>query len=257
MLLLQRAATLRSHAGQVAFPGGATDPGDARPDRHRAARGRGGGRAAARTRVEVLAELPALFLPPSGFVVTPVLAYWREPHPVGVVDAGEVAAVAPGADRRAGRSGQPVHGAAPVRLRRARVSRSAACSSGGSPPACSTGCCGWPAGSGRGTATPASGPAALTEQRPARHGPLSRRPGTVAAWYSAVGRRCSPVASLLALPLLAGCQTQAAINREPHTGATTAAAGRRACRTSRSPPTRTTGSTRPPSPCIRARSGSP
>ena len=92
VLLLQRAATLRSHAGQVAFPGGATDATDAssaatalreaneevglRPDT-----------------VDVLAELPALFLPPSGFVVTPVLGYWREPHPVGVVDTGEVAAV--------------------------------------------------------------------------------------------------------------------------------------------------------------------
>lgn len=93
VLLLERAATLRSHAGQVAFPGGATDPEDAsatatalreateevglKPDT-----------------VDVLLELPALFLPPSGFVVTPVLAAWREPHPVGVVDAGEVAAVA-------------------------------------------------------------------------------------------------------------------------------------------------------------------
>ena len=92
VLLLQRAATLRSHAGQVAFPGGATDPTDVssaatalreaheevglRPDT-----------------VDVLAELPALFLPPSGYVVTPVLGHWREPHPVGVVDAAEVAAV--------------------------------------------------------------------------------------------------------------------------------------------------------------------
>lgn len=92
VLLLQRAATLRSHAGQVAFPGGATDPTDAssaatalreaneevglRPDT-----------------VDVLAELPALFLPPSGFVVTPVLGHWREPHPVGVVDTAEVARV--------------------------------------------------------------------------------------------------------------------------------------------------------------------
>lgn len=92
VLLIQRSATMRSHAGQVAFPGGATDPQDAsatatalreaaeevglRPDT-----------------VDVLAELPALWLPPSGFVVTPVVAYWRSPHPVGVVDEAEVAGV--------------------------------------------------------------------------------------------------------------------------------------------------------------------
>jgi len=43
--------------------------------------------------VDVLATLPALYLPPSGFVVTPVLGWWREPTEVGPVDTGEVAAV--------------------------------------------------------------------------------------------------------------------------------------------------------------------
>lgn len=92
VLLLQRAATLRSHAGQVAFPGGATDPTDANPAATalREASEEVGLRA---DTVEVLAELPALFLPPSGFVVTPVLGHWREPHPVGVVDTAEVARV--------------------------------------------------------------------------------------------------------------------------------------------------------------------
>ncbi len=32
--------------------------------------------------VEVIAELPDLFIPVTGFVVTPVLAWWREPHAV-------------------------------------------------------------------------------------------------------------------------------------------------------------------------------
>ena len=92
VLLLQRAASLRSHAGQVAFPGGATDPTDASPSATalREANEEVGLRPET---VDVLAELPALFLPPSGFVVTPVLGHWREPHPVGVVDAAEVAAV--------------------------------------------------------------------------------------------------------------------------------------------------------------------
>ncbi len=93
VLLIQRAATLRSHAGQPAFPGGALDPED-------------GGAIGAALReaqeevgidpasVEIVAELPELFIPVTGFVVTPVLAWWREPHPVEAVDVQEVAAVA-------------------------------------------------------------------------------------------------------------------------------------------------------------------
>ena len=92
VLLLQRAATLRSHAGQVAFPGGATDPTDV--SSAATALREANEEVGLRTdTVDVLAELPALFLPPSGFVVTPVLAHWREPHPVGVVDTAEVARV--------------------------------------------------------------------------------------------------------------------------------------------------------------------
>ncbi len=98
VLLIERASTMRSHAGQPAFPGGALDPGDGDPA------GSGPVRAALREAteevgldagtVQVLGTLPALWLPPSGFVVHPVLAWWREPHTVGVVDAAEVAAVA-------------------------------------------------------------------------------------------------------------------------------------------------------------------
>jgi 8-oxo-dGTP pyrophosphatase MutT (NUDIX family) len=92
VLLLQRASTLRSHAGQVAFPGGATDPEDASTAATalREATEEVGLRAET---VDILTELPAVYLPPSGFVVTPVLAHWRMPHPVGVVDVGEVAGV--------------------------------------------------------------------------------------------------------------------------------------------------------------------
>lgn len=92
VLLLQRSATMRSHAGQVAFPGGATDPEDASSTATamREAQEEVGldpGTA------DVLTELPALWLPPSGFIVTPVLAHWREPHEVGPVDSAEVAHV--------------------------------------------------------------------------------------------------------------------------------------------------------------------
>ncbi len=92
VLLLERASTLRSHPGQSAFPGGATDPGDgsATATALREATEEVGLDPAT---VDVLTELPELFLPPSGFVVTPVLAHWARPHPVGVVDTAEVASV--------------------------------------------------------------------------------------------------------------------------------------------------------------------
>jgi hypothetical protein len=41
-----------------------------------------------------LATLPAVWVPPSGYSVTPVLAWWERPSPVWVVDPGEVARVA-------------------------------------------------------------------------------------------------------------------------------------------------------------------
>ena len=43
--------------------------------------------------IDVLATLPALWLPAGGYVVTPVLAWWRTPSPVAVVDVAEVASV--------------------------------------------------------------------------------------------------------------------------------------------------------------------
>ncbi|HSY14917.1 MAG TPA: CoA pyrophosphatase [Jatrophihabitantaceae bacterium] len=93
VLLIERAATLRTHPGQTAFPGGAADPGDAGPvaTALREATEEVGLDAAA---VAVFGAMPALFLPPSGFLVTPVLAWWLRPHPVRAVDAREVARVA-------------------------------------------------------------------------------------------------------------------------------------------------------------------
>ena len=92
VLLIERAATLRSHAGQPAFPGGAQDPEDAGPVAAalREAEEEVGLRPDS---VDVLGVLPALYLPPSGFVVHPVVAWWREPHEVSPVDVGEVADV--------------------------------------------------------------------------------------------------------------------------------------------------------------------
>ncbi|MCU1592072.1 MAG: CoA pyrophosphatase [Frankiales bacterium] len=93
LLFIERAATLRSHAGQPAFPGGAQDEGDDGPvgAALREAREEVG---LDEEGVEVLGTLPDLWLPPSGFVVTPVVGWWRDPHEVGVIDRAEVAAVA-------------------------------------------------------------------------------------------------------------------------------------------------------------------
>lgn len=92
LLFIERAETLRSHAGQPAFPGGALDPGDAGPVAA-ALREASEEVALDPASVQVLGTLPELWLPPSRFVVTPVVAWWREPHPVRAVDAAEVATV--------------------------------------------------------------------------------------------------------------------------------------------------------------------
>jgi 8-oxo-dGTP pyrophosphatase MutT (NUDIX family) len=93
VLLIERAADMREHAGQVAFPGGSLDPTDPSVEAAalREAQEEVGLDPAS---VRIVAGLPAIFIPVSGFVVTPVLAWWQHPHEVGPVDAGEVARVA-------------------------------------------------------------------------------------------------------------------------------------------------------------------
>jgi 8-oxo-dGTP pyrophosphatase MutT (NUDIX family) len=92
VLLTERAATMRSHPGQVSFPGGALEVDDDGPV-GAALREAAEETGLDRSGVEVLGQLPSLFLPPSGFVVTPVLAWWRSPSEVAVVDEAEVARV--------------------------------------------------------------------------------------------------------------------------------------------------------------------
>ncbi|MER7459648.1 CoA pyrophosphatase [Micromonospora sp. NPDC126480] len=93
VLILQRAATLRTHAGQPAFPGGAADPEDADASAT-ALREANEEVGLDPTTVSVLAELPKLWIPVSEFVVTPVLGWWHEPHPVHPREPAEVAHVA-------------------------------------------------------------------------------------------------------------------------------------------------------------------
>lgn len=92
VLLMERASTLRDHPGQVAFPGGGADPTDAGPV-HTALREAEEETGLLPSGVVPLALLPDLFIPPSGFVVTPVLAHWAHPAPVRAVDPRETAAV--------------------------------------------------------------------------------------------------------------------------------------------------------------------
>ncbi|MEV6393900.1 CoA pyrophosphatase [Streptomyces sp. NPDC051907] len=97
LLLMERAGSLRSHAGQPSFPGGALDPEDGDPATV------GPLRAALReaeeetgldpSGVQAFGVLPKVYIPVSSFVVTPVLGWWRAPSPVGAVDPAETARV--------------------------------------------------------------------------------------------------------------------------------------------------------------------
>ena len=91
LLLTERAHDMRSHPGQVSFPGGSVDPGETATEA--ALREAEEETGLDPSGVEIFAELPELWLPPSNFAVTPVLAWWETPTPVSVVDPAEVHAV--------------------------------------------------------------------------------------------------------------------------------------------------------------------
>lgn len=92
VLLQQRARGLRDHPGQVSFPGGSWEDGDASPVEtalREAVEETGLDPAG----VDPVAMLPRLLIPPSGFQVTGVIAHWRRPSQVTAVDRAENAAV--------------------------------------------------------------------------------------------------------------------------------------------------------------------
>jgi 8-oxo-dGTP pyrophosphatase MutT (NUDIX family) len=91
LLLTERAHDMRSHPGQVSFPGGSIDPGET--PREAALREAVEETGLRSDGVEVFGQLPELWLPPSDFAVTPILGWWAEESPVGVVDPAEVHAV--------------------------------------------------------------------------------------------------------------------------------------------------------------------
>ena len=91
LLLTERSHTMRSHPGQVSFPGGRLDPGETAEE------------AALREAweetgldpdgVDVAGRLPALWIPFSNHAVVPIIAWWREPSAVSARSPEEVHAV--------------------------------------------------------------------------------------------------------------------------------------------------------------------
>ncbi len=92
LLIVERAHTMRSHAGQPAFPGGAVDSDDA-DERAAALREAEEETGLDPSGVTVFGALPDLWVPVSDFIVTPVLGWWHHPVPVRPVDVAEVASV--------------------------------------------------------------------------------------------------------------------------------------------------------------------
>jgi 8-oxo-dGTP pyrophosphatase MutT (NUDIX family) len=91
LLLTERSHTMRSHPGQVSFPGGAVDPGETAVQAAlREAQEEAGVEPSG---VEVLGQLPELYLPPSNNAVTPVVGWWADPHEVEPTSVDEVHAV--------------------------------------------------------------------------------------------------------------------------------------------------------------------
>lgn len=92
IVFIERASTMRTHAGQIALPGGASDPGDhdlVQTALREAVEETG----VDRSGIEVLGSLPPAHVAVSGFDVTAVVAWWRTPSPVTAVDPREAASV--------------------------------------------------------------------------------------------------------------------------------------------------------------------
>lgn len=92
LVLTRRTATLRSHAGQISFPGGRRDESDA--DVVAAAlRESDEEIGVGRSEVTVLGTLPPLWLPPSNHSVTTVLGLWDKPRIIVPRSRAEVAEI--------------------------------------------------------------------------------------------------------------------------------------------------------------------
>ena len=89
ILITLRSSQMRSHAGQPSFPGGAIDLTD--KDATSAALRESEEEVGLKSEtVEVIGLLPELWLPPSNYQVTPVVAWWRQPHVISPQSVEEV-----------------------------------------------------------------------------------------------------------------------------------------------------------------------
>ena len=89
ILITLRSSQMRSHAGQPSFPGGAIDLND--KDAITAALRESEEEVGLRSEtVEVIGVLPELWLPPSNFHISPVVAWWRDPHEIAPQSVEEV-----------------------------------------------------------------------------------------------------------------------------------------------------------------------
>ena len=90
--VIERATTLRRHAGQVAFPGGAMEPSD-RSTTEAALREANEEVGLDPGLVQVLGELPVAWVPASNYDVTPVMGVWDGSMDLWPADPAEVGAV--------------------------------------------------------------------------------------------------------------------------------------------------------------------
>ena len=92
LTFIKRAATLKHHPNQIAFPGGIIEPTDVDPiaTALREAEEEIG---LTPSTVLPLGLLPQISIEVTGFAVTPVLSYWKQPHEVIVKQPQEVAEV--------------------------------------------------------------------------------------------------------------------------------------------------------------------
>ncbi|GAB3802426.1 hypothetical protein GCM10028798_19540 [Humibacter antri] len=92
ILLQLRATTLRQHAGQVSFPGGRVESGDA-DAAQTALREAAEETGLDPSGVEVLATLPPVPLAVSNHLVTPVIGWWERPIVLSAIDPAETTLV--------------------------------------------------------------------------------------------------------------------------------------------------------------------
>ena len=89
VLLIERAIGKDKHSGQPAFPGGQVELTDESKS-DTALREANEETGLDPESVHIIAQLPDLWVPPSNFLVTPILAWWHEPHDLTVGNAAEV-----------------------------------------------------------------------------------------------------------------------------------------------------------------------